>query len=95
MKLVRSDEYMNRIFMDAIDKGVQLDVKVDCVYDYEKKKLRVVDPQTHTFIQFPNKLRRKGRSYIVDIIKQGGNGRAVFYRAYKGSIRNESVEVIG
>lgn len=91
---VRSDDYMGKIFVDALDREVHMDQELQCMFD--SRKLRVWFNGKHTWVQFPTALRRNGRRFIADVIKCGGEGRRVFYRAYRGSIRDINTgEVVG
>ncbi len=85
MPFQRSDEYMGKIVMDALDKEVILDAKIEIARLSGKLKAYCVD--TKTFVQFPRDLREPHETFVADVIKQGGDGRTVYYRAYKGSIR--------
>lgn len=84
----RSDEYMAKICFDALDREVVLDA--DIIIQYLGSKLKAYCKQTGTYVQFPRDIRKAGKRFVADVIKAGGNGRAVFYHAYKNSIR-ESV----
>lgn len=89
MAFKRTDKYIEKLTMEALDKDVRLDAVIDIVY--LGKKLKAYCGDTGTYIQFPRDLRRTGDRYYADIIKAGsGDGieRTVFYRAVQGSIRN-------
>lgn len=92
-KFERSEDLLGKMFIDALDREVHLDEKLQCIYD--GRKLRVYSSKLSSYIQFPTALRRAGAVFIADVIKVGGGSRAPFYRAYRGSIRNSKNEVIG
>lgn len=88
MAFKRTDEYMEKLVMEALDKDVRLDAIIDIVYLGKKLKAYCVD--TGTYLQFPRDLRSTGDRYYADVIKAGngdGRDRTIFYRAVKGSIR--------
>lgn len=89
----RSDDLLGKMTLDALDREVHLNIALRCVGI--GSKLRVYSSELNSYIQFPTALRRWGATYVADVIKCGGNGRGVFYRAYKGSIRGMDGEVIG
>lgn len=80
----RSDEYMGKIMMDALDRSVLLDAKIDITYLGSKLKAYCRD--TSTYVQFPRDLRKPGQSFVADVVKMS-NGGQIFYRAYRNSIR--------
>ncbi len=85
---------MAKIFVDALDREVHMDQKLQCMYD--SRKLRVWFANKGTYVQFPTALRQNGRQFIADVIKCGGTDRRVFYRAYRGSIRDARTgELVG
>ena len=85
-EFVRSDEYMGRIFMDAMDRHVVMDARVTFVM--KGPKLKAYCEKTDTYLQFPRHLRKRGTTLIADIIKSKKADGAVFYRAYPHSIRD-------
>ena len=94
----RSEEYMTKIFLDALDRDVMLDAQV--VIRHERgwnSKLKAWCPSTKTNLQFPTKLREHdGQRYIADVIKSARKGGKPFFRAYRGSIRDAKTgEVVG
>lgn len=86
----RSDEYMTKIFLDALDRDVRLDVEVIIRQDpLNRRKLKAYCPVTGTNLQFPSTLRKYvGQKYICDVIKSARSTGAPFYRAYRKSIRD-------
>jgi len=98
MKFERTPEYEQKLFLEALcdDKNVFKDVQVIIRYDHNKGKLRAWCDAVHSYLQFPNKLRKEGYSYIVDIVQvKGGKSRTDFYRAAKGGIRNSTNDIVG
>lgn len=85
-EFVRSDDYMTRIFLDALDRDVHLDAEVKIIWSAVHRKLKAFCPKVNAFLQFPNNLRQEGNVFICDIIKAQTPGK-IFYRVYKGSIR--------
>lgn len=80
----RTDEYIEKITLDALDREVILDAQIEIVRGTGKLKAYCKD--TKTYVQFPTGLRRIGRRFVADVVKSS-NGGSIFYRAYKGSIR--------
>lgn len=90
----RSDAYTTKLFIDALDGDVTLNCHLRCIQD--SYKLRIWCQEKGCWTKFPTSLRCRGKEYLADVIKCGGNGRATFYRAYKGSIRDfYTGEVLG
>jgi phage terminase small subunit len=81
----RSDDYMFKITMEALDKEVILDAIIEIRHGMGK--LKAYCTNTKTYVQFPTALRKEGKRFCSDVIKSGGGGRAIFYRAFKTSIR--------
>lgn len=92
-EFTRSEEYMSRIFLDALDRHVVTDATV--TFQRRGGKLKAYCPETRTYLQFPRALRREGTTLKADVIKCANSSGSPFYRAYKGSIRDESGAVIG
>jgi len=86
MPFERSDEYMTNITIAALDKEVILDSLITIVQG--KGKLKAYCSNTDTYVQFPNHLRRLNRKFIADVVKAEVKGSKMFYRAFKGSIRD-------
>lgn len=108
----RSEKYNTKIFLDAIDQDVILDAIVVCQLPsnhanrflhcpkrtgHSNLKLKAYCPATKTYLQFPNRLRtRHGQTYMADVVKSRRKTGKVFYRAYRGSIRDSQTgEVVG
>lgn len=85
MAFMRSEEYMGKLVMEALDKDVRLDAQIDI--QYLGSKLKAYCRDTNTYLQFPRDLRRAGKRFVADVIKVGDGSRTVFFRAVKGSIR--------
>lgn len=85
MAFDRTDKYMADITMDALDREVLLDAEIKIIW--AKGKLKAYCSNTDTFVQFPKAIRKDGRIFIADVVKAAQAGGAIFYRAYKGSIR--------
>jgi hypothetical protein len=83
--LIRTDEYMSKLTMDALDRPVHLDATIRITMLGSKLKAYCED--TGTFVQFPRDLRKHGRRFVADVIQSANASGTVFYRAYKGSIR--------
>ena len=88
----RSDDYMAKITMDALDREVILDAVI--TFQYLGSKLKAFCEDTGTYVQFPRALRNPRNLFIADVIKAGGKGKRVFYHAYKGSIRTDSGRLV-
>lgn len=89
----RSEAYMAKIAVDAIDREIHLDAVIQIRRD--GRKLRAWCVSTNTWTQFPTTLRKEGARYVADVVKMG-SATAPFYRAYKGSIRsNVNSPVLG
>jgi len=84
---------MTKIFLDALDQDVKLDAKV-IIEPGPGRKLKAYCPTTDTYLQFPTKLRYRNAKYIADVVKSARKGGAVFYRAYRGSIRDIEGNVV-
>lgn len=87
----RSEAYINKITLDALDRDIHLDATIRM--EYLGRKLKARCKETNTYVQFPRHLRTMGATFIADVIKMS-NGGKIFYRAYKGSIRNIRGEVV-
>ena len=87
---VRSDDYVTKITMEALDREVLLDATI--TFEWLGTKIKARCQETGTYVQFPRALRKPGKRFVADVIKSGGNGRAVFYHAYKGSIRDPKTD---
>ena len=84
---------MARIVLEALDKEVYMDA--DVVMHKEGKKIKAYCPQTKTFLQFPRAIRQKHRRLVADIVKSANASGTPFFRAFKGSIReNKDSEVL-
>jgi len=92
-EFIRSDEYMGKIFIDALDNDAKLDV--DVRFERANGKIKAYCPQTRTYLQFPTALRRLYISYKADVIKATNKNCRTFYRVYKGSIRDSEGNVVG
>lgn len=83
----RTEEYMGRICMDALDRDVKTDATIRILHNGVKLKAFCVE--TGTNVQFPTKIRQRGKVFIADVIKAKKDSGTVFYRAYRGSIREK------
>lgn len=92
MAFQRSDEYMANITMDALDHEVYIDAVIECRWNGTKHKAWCINTKTN--VQFPSKIRGSGKVFIADVVKASTPGK-VFYRAYKGSIREKKGSVVG
>lgn len=81
----RNDDYMTKICMDALDNDVKLDSHIRIVHG--KGKLKAYCEEKETYVQFPNHLRDYGKVYLADVVKATNKNCTIFYRVYKGSIR--------
>lgn len=93
-KFQRTPEMENKMVMDSFGGNVIVDLEVHIIYDHGKSKLRAWSPKLSCFLQFPVKLRIRDKTYICDATEAQNNGQT-FYRAYKGTIRNNDGDVIG
>lgn len=92
----RTDAYMAKIFLDALDRHVIEDARIEIVWSPQHHKLKAYCPKTDTWLQFPTKLRKEGRKFIADVVKAKKDTGNIFYRAYKGSIRDaQTGELVG
>ena len=82
---VRSDEYISKIFMDALQKQVHQDATIKIQQHGRKLKAYCVD--TDTFVQFPRDIREQYMEFKADVILASNKSGTEFYRAYKNSIR--------
>ena len=82
----RTDDYMTKITLDALDREVILNADIHIKWD--KGKWRCWCDQTQTWVQFPNDLRTKHKRFVADVVKAQRGSNQVFYRAYHGSIRS-------
>lgn len=85
----RSEDYMSRITLDALDREVILDAKIKIVP--LGSKLKAWCENTQTYLQFPREIRAYGRTFVADVVKTANKTCKVFYRAYPNSIR-ESID---
>ena len=82
----RSDDYMATIMMDAFERHVVIDANVEIQRDHTGK-LKAYCPDTKTYLQFPKAIRKIGKRFKADVIKAKNESGRIFYRYYKGSIR--------
>ena len=82
---VRSDEYISKIFMDALQRQVHQDATIRIQPLGKKLKAYCVD--TDTYVQFPRDIREQYVEFKADVILASNKSGTEFYRAYKGSIR--------
>ena len=92
MKFVRSEDMMNNMIMDSFGGNVEQDLKV--VIIRSRGKLKAYSPKLECYLQFPRKLRAINLTFVCDATESQNNGRK-FYRAYKGTIRDEDNNVVG
>ena len=85
MAFERTEEYMTRITMDALDRSVFIDAEVQ--FMRVGPKIKAYCPETKTYLQFPRDLRREGTKLYADVVKAKQSSGTIFYRAYPGSIR--------
>lgn len=90
-KFERTEKMLQNMTMDSFGGDVKMDVKV--VIRYSGSKLKAYAPELNCYLQFPRKLREYGAKFVCDCTEASNNGRT-FYRAYKGTIRDEKGEVI-
>ena len=82
---VRSDEYISKIFLDALQKQVHQDATIKIVS--MGKKLKAYCEDTKTYVQFPRDIREQYVEFKPDVILASNKSGTEFYRAYKNSIR--------
>jgi hypothetical protein len=87
MSFDRTEDYMCKITMDALDRHVILDANVRIVE--QGSKLKAYCKQSDSYLQFPKAIREYGRTFVADVVKSRQKTGRVFYRAYPGSIRDE------
>ena len=92
MKFERTDEMIEKMTIDSFGSDVQMDVDVHI--EYSRNKLKAYAPKLVAYLQFPRKLRKLHANFVCDAVESTNNGRT-FYRAYKGSIRDEDNNVVG
>jgi len=85
MAFERSEEYMTKITMDALDREVYISAKVQ--FMKVGPKIKAYCPETKTYLQFPRDLRVPGTTLYADVVKAKQSTGTVFFRAYPGSIR--------
>ncbi len=85
MAFERSEEYMTKITLDALDREVYINAKVR--FERQGPKIKAYCPETKTFLQFPRDLRVIGTTLFADIVKAKQSTGKIFFRAYPGSIR--------
>ena len=84
---------MARIVLEALDKEVYLDA--DVIMERKGPKIKAYCPQTQTYLQFPRAIRKKYKRLVADIVKSSNASGTPFFRAFKGSIReNKDSEVL-
>jgi hypothetical protein len=90
----RSEEYLNKIMLDAFERHVIIDANI--MITCEGRKLKAYCPESGTFLQFPRDIRKISRKFKADVIKAKNESGRIYYRAYKGSIREiiDSKEVL-
>lgn len=88
----RSDEYMGKICMEALDNHVLLDSHIE-IRD-NGFKLKAYCRETNTNVQFPTSIRVRGREFIADVVKARKTSGTIFYRAYRNSIRDAKTGVV-
>ena len=93
MKFERSEEYIAKLALEAFDRDVRLDARIEIICLGSKLKAYCVD--TGTYAQFPRNLRSFGGVFVADVIKSAKADGVPFYRAVKGSIRPVMGKVIG
>jgi hypothetical protein len=93
MMFERTDEYTQKLFEQALfdEKRVITDAEVVIRYDpMNRRKLKAYCVNTRTYLQFPRALRRFNRKFIADVVEViRDDGVRKYYRAMKGSIREE------
>lgn len=97
-KFERTDEYEKKLFEQAMfdEKRVIKDAEVIIAWDFTGKKLKALCRNTNTYLQFPTKLRKQGKEFIADVVEVKREEHITpYYRAMKGSIRDEKGNVVG
>jgi len=101
MKLDRNEDYQKKIFIggcagrrviqDAIIQITDIYKNPSTTWRNGGTKLKAYCKQVDAFMQFPRNLRddvsAMGKIYVADIIEQTQEGKATFYTAIKGTIR--------
>ena len=82
----RTDDYMTKITLLALDKHVMLDANIEI--RYLGSKLKAYCKETDTYVQFPREIRKPGKKFIADVVKAQRGEDQIFYRAATGSIRD-------
>ena len=95
MKFKRTQEYENKLFMQALDeKNVIKDAEIRIV-DWGSNHPKAYCEKTDTFLQFPRDLRDVGDVYIADVIEvQNKSVTTKYYRVMKGSIRRKGSDEV-
>ena len=91
-KFERTEEMEHKMVLDSFGGDVRMDVKVQIIYKGSKLKAYAVD--LNSYLQFPRNLREPYAQYICDATESQSNGK-IFYRAYKGTIRDLDGNVVG
>lgn len=100
MKFERTDEYMQKLFEQAMfdEKHVIKDAHITIMTEkpYSNGKLKAWCENSHTFLQFPRNLRKyAGQEYIADVVEViRDDGVRKYFRAMKGSIRNTNSDEV-
>jgi len=91
MKFERTDKYMQKLFLEALDeKNVISDATITIVPENGYgSKLKAYCSESKTYLQFPRNLRDfKGQRYIADVIQViREDDVRPYYRVVKCSIR--------
>lgn len=90
-KFIRTDEMIEKMVMDSFGGDVVQDLKIQILY--ANGRLKAYSPKLDCYLQFPRKLRIRGATFTCDAC-EAQNGSRRFYRAYKGTIRNDADEVV-
>ena len=99
MKFERTDEYMQKLFEQALfdEKNVHKDAKITIQYENGYSgKLKAYCHDSDTYLQFPRKLRQyDGQQYLADVVEViREDGCQKYYRAMPKSIRNTNSDEV-
>lgn len=99
MKFQRTDEYEAKLFELALcdEKSIFKDASILIVRDPQNyNKLKAYCEKSRTYLQFPRHLRVwNGQRYIADVVEVIREDNVQkYYRAMKGSIRNENSDEV-
>lgn len=96
-KFVRTEEMVEKMTLDSFGGEIVMDSTVTIIR--KGSKLKAYAPAVGAYVQFPRRLRTQmstySRGFTADLVECCQEGKTTFYRAYKGTIRDENGNVVG